>query len=137
MGKAEFIVIDDDPINNIICQKLIELALPGSRVITFTDVRPALSKLAESVASPSQKSILFLDINMPECTGWDVLEQIEHSLGAQIHTIDIYLLTTSLDREDMHLAKNHRLIAGFVSKPLTRARLQALFPAIETINPLN
>ena len=126
MGKAEFIVIDDDPINNIICQKLIELALPGSRVTTFTDVRPALSKLAESVASPSQKSILFLDINMPELNGWDFLDIFETYDETIRKNISIYLLSSSINQQDIDKAGENANVISFISKPLTKSVLQQI-----------
>lgn len=124
----EFIVIDDDPINNVICQKLIEMTIPGSKVWTFREAEPGLAHLASYEPDNLRKKVLFLDIAMPAYSGWDVLKDIENRQNESTHDFDIYILTTSLDHRDMDQALKNKLVSGFIAKPLTRARIVALFP---------
>jgi len=69
-----YIIVDDDPFNNMLCRMIIEDALGEAEIKEFTSPEAGLLFIKETVKSPT---ILFLDINMPTMTGWEFLERYE------------------------------------------------------------
>jgi two-component SAPR family response regulator len=113
--ELKYIIVDDDSFNNTICTMILEDALGDVEIKEFTKPEKALLFIEESVKSPT---ILFLDINMPILTGWDFLEQYEKfSEEVKMH-INIYMLSSSLDRRDKDKADANKYVKGFISKPL-------------------
>jgi CheY-like chemotaxis protein len=74
-----FILVDDDPLNNLLLKKTIEKNCAGSDVKDFVEPELALSYIEYEFGEKSSenKITLFLDINMPTLTGWDFLEEFE------------------------------------------------------------
>ena len=125
--NRDYIVIDDDRINNMICTKMIGLTFPDSSVHTFILPEEGLSFIMTYQASPDKQNVvLFLDINMPVLSGWDVLDKIETLPETNKNGIDIYMLSSSVDHYDLQKAENHQLVKGYISKPLTKAKLLSL-----------
>ena len=66
----DFIVIDDDPVNNMICRKYIGFRFPAVNILTFTDPLTALDYIHSKYDNPdANKVYLLLDINMPGLSG--------------------------------------------------------------------
>jgi len=125
----DFIIIDDDPINNLICQKMIELTIQGATVHTFTIPEKGLEYIMSAyIVENAKNAILFLDINMPHLNGWDVLERFKNFPDLVKQHIKIYMLSSSVDPQDQEKAGDSPLVSGFISKPLSQAKLHAVFP---------
>lgn len=124
----QVMVIDDDPINNIIFQKLSEFTDFAEEIITFlsaVDSLDYLQKLEEEQTPPP--NIIFLDIRMPIVNGWEFLERL--SQLNQNHYFDdtaIYMLTSSSEQSDINKAKNYRLVTDYIVKPLLTENLEAI-----------
>ena len=127
--KLDFIVIDDDPMNNIICRKMIELTVPGATVNTFTLPREGLAYiLATFSINSDDNAILFLDINMPVLNGWEVLEKFSEFPEMVKKKVKIYMLSSSVDLQDKENAENNPFVSGYITKSISQAKLRALFP---------
>jgi len=125
----DFMVIDDDSINNHICRKSIEIIYPDSEILTFTDPQLALDYIeTQYSATGTRQTILFLDINMPLLSGWDVLQIFMKFPDYIKSQFKIYILSSSVATEDKEKADKCSLIPGFVEKPLTPELLTVLFP---------
>lgn len=111
----KYVIVDDDPFNNMICRMIIEDALGEVEINEFTKPEEGLLFIQENIKSPA---ILFLDINMPTLTGWEFLEQYEKFSEEVKMQISIYMLSSSLDRRDKDKAKANKYVKGFISKPL-------------------
>jgi CheY-like chemotaxis protein len=124
----QVMVIDDDPINNIIFQKLSEFVDFAEEIITFlsaVDSLDYLQKLEEEQTPPP--NVIFLDIRMPIVNGWEFLERL--SQLNQNHYFDdtaIYMLTSSSEQSDINKAKNYRLVTDYIVKPLLTENLDAI-----------
>jgi len=115
------LMIDDDRINNGLNAIVIKNCFkPYSIAITsFTDPQAGVEYIAEHFSIAEEvPTLLFLDINMPELTGWDVLDKIKSLNAAQIQHITIYILSSSIDPADIIRANANPLVKGFISKPL-------------------
>jgi CheY-like chemotaxis protein len=131
---ARFMIIDDDPINNHICTKYIQLAFPGAHTISFTDPQKGLDHIHSAHDLPAQgKAILLLDINMPGLNGWEVLERFAHFPDEIKKNFKIYILSSSIAWEDKNKAESHPLVSGFIEKPITIEQLKDLFPEFEKL----
>jgi len=126
-----FIVIDDDPINNAICKKMIHLSIPGAVVHTFTSPEKGVEYIRSVYPDMADtQAILFLDINMPSLTGWDVLEIIKKLTGPVENKVKIYILSSSVDAFDIEKASKDPLVSGYIEKALSRDKLLEIFPVV-------
>jgi CheY-like chemotaxis protein len=115
------LIIDDDPVNNMINQKLIKKFKPEVQIDTTMNAADAL-KMLES--NPDNKpDLILLDINMPVMTGWEFLEEAK-ARGIELLVV---MLSSSIDKYDQSKSSNYPVVVDYVVKPLSIARLKELF----------
>lgn len=124
----QVMVIDDDPINNIIFQKLSEFVGFAEEILPFisaVDSLDYLQKLENELIPPP--NIIFLDIRMPIVNGWEFLERLSKLNHSQYfdHTA-IYMLTSSSEQSDINKSKNYKLVTDYLVKPLLTDNLIAI-----------
>ena len=119
-----FLVIDDDDINNHICTKTIELIFPKADIQSFTNPQSGLDYMR---SKGKGETILFLDINMPVLSGWDVLNRFKDFPEEIKQLYTTYILSSSVAVEDRNKAEENPLVSGFIEKPLTVFQLKQLF----------
>ncbi len=126
--KPRFIVVDDDPINNMICKKVITKTIPDAEVITFTEPEKVLDYLLTTYEKPaSGKAILFLDTKMSSMTGWEFLDRFKTFAEPIKNQYNIYILSSSVDPTDIQRAKLNPLVIDFIEKPLNKTILTKIF----------
>lgn len=116
-----FIVIDDDPINNLVCEINIARFNSLAEIKIFSEPEIALLAIEEMYRHTLQNipAVLFLDINMPTMTGWEFLEEYQ-KFSPQVHNqITIYMLSSSMETVDKEKAEKNPFVKGFFSKPLS------------------
>lgn len=126
------IIIDDDPINNMVCITQIKRRSPETEIVDFISPANGLKYITDkySNGNANQKTTLLLDINMPIMSGWEFLEKF-NSLSANIkHNFTIFILSSSFDLSDTSKSETSALIKAFISKPLTPADLEMIFQVI-------
>ncbi len=117
------VVIDDDSVNNLICEKVILSQGLAQEVKCFLSADEALSWLCKQ-HSGQYPELIFLDINLPGMNGWEFLEQLNQTLPD--HGIRIYMLSSSVSLDDQFQAQAHPTVTDFVIKPLTKTKLAKL-----------
>ena len=122
-NSIRFIIVDDDIISNTLCNVVIKRAAANVEIKLFNLPEEAFVFLAEE-GSPNEKTtLLFLDINMPEWTGWMFLEKFD-KLNEEIKKhIKIYMLSSSVDLQDRQRAKQNKYVLDFIVKPLTKHKV--------------
>lgn len=121
--KSLILLIDDDRINNLINKRLIGKRLENVEVKDFTNPMEALAFLKEN--PNSAPDLILLDINMPEISGWDFLK---HYRELQLQVGKLYILTSSIDPDDLNKARTFEEVTDLITKPLnseTLARILA------------
>jgi response regulator RpfG family c-di-GMP phosphodiesterase len=113
-----YILVDDDPFNNIISNMEIEAALGEVNVTTFEIPEDGLVFIQHEYIKNLIPTVLFLDINMPSLSGWQFLEKFEKFSEELKFKISIYILSSSIDPRDMDKAKANKYIRGYIAKPL-------------------
>lgn len=122
--NINFIVVDDDSVNNLICRKVIRHLFPKADVVTFTNPETALTYIKSTYANSSgNETILLLDLNMPILSGWDFLEVFEDFDANIKGQVKIYILSSSIDQNDKDCAANNKNISGYIEKPLTKENI--------------
>ena len=122
------ILIDDDEMFNFINVKTMEKVSFAQHVKTFDNATAALDEL-RIISSSNQHEfpdIIFLDINMPEMNGWEFLDELTKFSEVLLEHCKIYMLTSSIDQNDIKKSKDYKMVNDFISKPLTPRRLQLL-----------
>ena len=113
------VLIDDDPINNLINKRLINKLNPSINILEFMEVEKALFFL--NTASNGENLIL-LDINMPVMNGWDFL--LFYAKIKDKRNDKIIMLSSSIDNQDRQRAMEFSYVEGFIEKPLTGPKLE-------------
>ncbi|MBL7858440.1 MAG: response regulator [Cyclobacteriaceae bacterium] len=120
-------LIDDDAITNFINTKVIKLNFSFD-VHDYVNAQLALEQLMQWCQSFPEKLpfIIFLDINMPVMDGWEFLEEFQKLPSIAQQKSRIFMLTSSIDGEDIEKAKTYPVVSEFISKPLTPDKLRNL-----------
>lgn len=135
MNKFDYIVVDDDTTNNIICELNIRRFEKGATVKLFSKPEEALEFInLRDNAVDDYRTVLFLDINMSTMTGWDFLDRFLVFSEEIRNQITIYILTSAIQDFDQE-KKKYPFVAGFLSKPLTKAALEEIF-SVPPLEPL-
>lgn len=103
------VFVDDDTIQHMINKKNLLRLKPELELFFFENPYKALDWLESSNAD-----LLILDVNMPEMRGWDFLDL----LNAKGIEIEVKMLTSSMDPEDIQASMNYDMVSGFLIKPL-------------------
>lgn len=113
------VLVDDDPINNLINKRLICKLNLSPRVIEFLEAEKALDFI--ETADHDKKTLILLDINMPVMNGWDFLCQ--YAALKNNRKDRIVMLSSSIDHHDRQRSEEFNYVKGFIEKPLTREKL--------------
>lgn len=114
------LLIDDDQIFNFISSEMIAETDPDIRIITYLSSPEALGWLKGLLdRKESLPDILFLDIRMPEITGFELLDKLLKDYPVDdLKKMRVFMLTSSLDENDNRKASVNPLVEGFLGKPL-------------------
>lgn len=127
MAAPLFILVDDDPTNNLISKLTISNTISDADIETFTDPVAALHFLAYELDShPATSVILLLNLNMPFMSGWEFLKQFEDQKIESHRRISIYILSSSVNPMDRKKAEAIAGVKGFLTKPLSSEIVRGL-----------
>ena len=112
-------LVDDDPINNLINNRLLAKVGISEEIIEFLEGEDALTKIKDE--SSERTLLIFLDINMPVLNGWEFLEKYIENFPDRHDKIVI--LSSSIDFQDRQKASGFEIVSGFIEKPLTLEKI--------------
>ncbi|HMP98961.1 MAG TPA: response regulator [Cyclobacteriaceae bacterium] len=119
-------LIDDDEVFQFTSTRMIKLQKISDEVQLFNNGEEAIKYLKQNAHNPDKlPDIILLDINMPITDGWmflDAYDDLELS-----KEITIYMLSSSIAREDLDRAKANPHIKDYLVKPLMPETLSELF----------
>lgn len=119
---STIILVDDDPINNLINKRLISKTKVSERVEEFLEAEKAIERL--KCLTEDETALILLDINMPVMNGWDFLNFYVENL--QHRPDKIVMLSSSIDFQDRVKANSYSCVKGFIEKPLTPEKFQSI-----------
>ncbi len=124
LGTPDIILVDDDEVSNYLSEKTIGVDFPNAVIKSFIKPLEALDYIRVKYTLPNpNKTILLLDINMPELCGWTFLEIIKNYPEEIKKQLAIYVISSSISHEDKFKANSNPLVLGFIKKPLLMYRV--------------
>ena len=117
--NARFVIVDDDPLNNALCQVIIKTTIAEADVKTFTLPEKVLDYIIAEYSRNGNEAILFLDLNMPSMSAWEFLEEFEKFEEKIRNRLKIYILSSSVDPRDIERASSNKNVFDYIVKPLT------------------
>ena len=124
MKNKVICIIDDDPIYQLLINKIIAMSETEYDVISFKNGKEALEHFTADIeADKKMPEIILLDIEMPVMDGWDFMHQIEKSLSGKTKKTAIYIVSSSIAYEDKERAKTFPEIMGYFSKPIDSSKI--------------
>jgi len=122
------LLIDDDSTINYLHNRLLEkLGIAEQVVITQNGMEGLAAFLEISERSGKNDfAVVFLDLNMPIMNGWEFLDKLSKAKNEITMNYKIYILSSTINPDDHKKAKSNPLVAGFLSKPLSKEYLEGI-----------
>lgn len=117
--KYKYIVVDDDPINNMACSQTISKVISGADVTCFEYPAEGHKFIANEYSASQTPTILLLDIHMPSMNVWDFLDAFSHMDSYIQIQFKIYIVSSSIDPRDREKAGMNKFVTDYLPKPLS------------------
>lgn len=112
--------LEDDPTQRELIESIVTQA--GHRCSAYAKGRDFIAALAK----PNDFSLLLIDWELPDITGFDVLRWVRSNLG---HQIPVIFVTNRIEETDL-VSALHAGADDYLMKPVRRAELQARIHAL-------
>ncbi len=113
----KILVLDDDKIQHFLFRKRLDFLFPEMMVFFKSTPFEAVDFL-----KVNKVDLIFLDLNLPEMTGWDFVELLKkNSIESRI-----ILVSGSVSFEDQQRVKNDGMIEAIYEKPIKDTDLQEI-----------
>lgn len=118
MSNKVLCIIDDDPIYQLLINKVITRSNIDYDTVCYKNGKEALDNISKGLKEKNTlPEIILLDLKMPIMDGWGFMENIDKILSEENKTA-IYIVTSSISYEDKEKAKTFPAIMGYYSKPI-------------------
>ncbi len=124
--KLHFIVIDDSKLDCFIAEKMIKNTGKGESIRSFLQAREALDFISTAPVAEDSHMIVLVDIQMPVMDGFEFVEAFETLPPEITQHYTIYVITSSINENDLHRVHHYTSVKQFLNKPLTSNNLAIL-----------
>jgi len=119
--------IDDNAFDHLIVDSLVKTYTDCKKVTSFYNGREALEMLSKNKGNASElPDVILVDLFMPKFTGWDFLDGFTKIYAELSKKVEVYILSSSVKKEDIDHAKDYSFVRSYITKPLTQGLLQKL-----------
>lgn len=121
-----FLLIDDNTIDQLVTSRLIK-RITGQNQIEINIVengKEALKWISDNRYHQNKSLIILLDINMPEMNGFQFLIEYEGLPEDLKKETQIFMLSSTLNNEDMEKVKSNQRVRSLLGKPLSVQKLE-------------
>ncbi|MBC5992029.1 response regulator [Pontibacter cellulosilyticus] len=115
------LIIDDDEISIFLTEAVLDVAQFAREYVGFACAKEALQELNFILGSGQfhkLPDVIFLDLNMPFLSGWDLLDSLKPFEEIIRNRCYIFILTSSVNEDEVEKAEDYGLVTGFIQKPL-------------------
>jgi CheY-like chemotaxis protein len=113
---AHILIVDDEDDCNFVTKLVLKKAGHTGRLTCFTSAEEAITYLRNGEAAPD---IMFVDINMPRVTGFEMLETCEAEGLLPNGFTSVVMFSSSNRPADHDKALSFRSVISYVEKALT------------------
>src|SRR5262249_5834756 len=124
--KLNFIVIDDSKLDCFIAEKIIKNTGKSDSIKLFLQARDALQYISTAPVDEQVHTIIFVDIQMPVMNGFEFVEAFEQLPSTITSYYTIYVISSSINENDLNRVHNFSSVKQFLNKPLTSNNLAVL-----------
>lgn len=118
------VLIDDNKTTNFLNQYLMLKSKRFQRIDTYTNGNKVLQKFIDD---PSfEPDVIFLDLDMPDINGWEILDQFEKQFASKVKT-KIFILTSTINAEHHKRFTPKPYAPEYLIKPLNQKIIDGLF----------
>lgn len=121
------LLIEDDYITAIVCERVMLLAGFAKKVYSYTNVAEASAHIENaSVKKEYLPGVIFLDLHLGPYSGWEFLKWYAKWSKSLTDYPPIYILSSSLDIDDMKKSSAYREVKGYIVKPVKVSDLEEI-----------
>lgn len=120
--NSRILVIDDDSIILFIHRTMIKNSGIKAHVDYFLSAELALENIMKY--KDTHSFLLFLDINMPTMSGWELLDILENCSFKD--NVNVVMVTSSINESDRNKARGYSQVHEYLTKPIKVADFVAL-----------
>lgn len=122
---CKVVLIDDNPIDHYIMRTMLynndackqaTYTFDGNMIIEFIEENKSNRNLLPDV--------IFLDLTMPDFSGWEFLEKFEKLKAGLNKHVQLYVMTSSVRESDKERSGRYECVSSFISKPLSKQLLE-------------
>jgi CheY-like chemotaxis protein len=128
--KFNFIIIDDSKLDCFIAEKIIRNTGRGEDIRSFTVAKEALDYIAHTPVTENTRTVVIVDIQMPIMNGFEFVEAFEKLPEELRNSYLVYMLSSSINENDINKVQNYPSIKQFLNKPLTGNMLSTILNLI-------
>jgi CheY-like chemotaxis protein len=122
-------LVDDNDIDLAVNTKLLKLARVAGEILSFQQAGIFLETIQLDENLQQYQNILLLDIMMPGISGFDCMEQFAKLSDRITSTFKVFMLSSSIDRNDIRKAGETPFVIRVLEKPLDTYLLKSLIGA--------
>lgn len=113
-------LVDDDHLQHRINNLVIKKVAPSAEIKGFFNGFEAIAelKMADEEQLPD---VIILDLNMPVMDGYEFLESFDKMQVDK--NIDVYVLSSSIDQNDIERCMKFEAVKGYLTKPLKKDQI--------------
>jgi response regulator RpfG family c-di-GMP phosphodiesterase len=119
LSDIHFHLVDDNDIDTSVNMKLLQLGNISNLITTYSSAIKFLAHLKESPEVFSKgRHIVLLDIKMPVMDGFQCLAELEKMDPSFTQNLDVFMLSSSIDRNNISKAEKFAIVKRVIEKPL-------------------
>jgi CheY-like chemotaxis protein len=117
--QLNVLLVDDNDIDVVVNTKLLRLANLTEHISAFSDGESAIQYMVDNMNDlKGHLNVLLLDIQMPGADGFKVLSDYQNLPDDFKSSCKVFMLSSSIDRNDIERAENIPDIIKVLEKPL-------------------
>src|SRR6185312_11912094 len=118
---SKLIIIDDDPIHHKMVQYMLTKNELSKETTYAFDGKLVLDYLEENKTKiTSLPDYIFLDLYMPNSSGWDFLNGFQEIYKSLKKEIKVFIVSSSIFQMDINRSKSYPFVTSYITKPLMK-----------------
>lgn len=118
-AKPVFLVIEDNQIDQFIMTQLFYKVLNVSEINIANNGKEGIQWICDNRKVIEGPLIILLDIQMPIMNGLQFLFEYEKLVDDLKRDTQIFMLSSSLDIDEIKMLKDNKYVTDFLSKPIS------------------
>lgn len=121
-------MIDDNHIEHLIMQRMLESYKLFNNTEHSLNAKLVIDEIKKNSSDVDNlPDVIFLDLQMPEFSGWDFLKKFKKLYPFLKKKIDIFVISSSINPEDKLKTQEYPFVKAFFSKPMKKDALINLY----------